>query len=258
MPEFSPEGWSFRIPISDFQLQLDYRLNRAFALLPAASPLWVWWAQERWNGYQSETNPYHAVLRRMGFVDLTNVLFLEVSERPLALALSYLTNRWGRSGESLCILAEALPDLMLYFPTSPVSVFAFCRGQTVHDRAVEALVQANVPAYGPHIAEPLAEPTYEGFTHGEKLIQVDRETGRIVGPGSEESVILPFLIQKHRFFEKTAAPIALLLARTVPGYGRLPFLRWTHTTGGIYGQAPFHRRARRPLPRLHLGRREPR
>ena len=182
----------FRIPIGDYRLQLDYRFSSAIQLVATGNLLLC----RKTLDWRFESRPLDAVLKAIGIVPGSGVLRFSDDDRQLAFSILYLTNRWGSCDDSIYLVSESCPNLLLFAPGSPESLFVICPTLSDHQRYVEHLRKKNIPAYGPYVDDPLDEPVYENividsFGSGKSIVMVDPNTGKPIGPGSAESELLP-------------------------------------------------------------------
>jgi hypothetical protein len=188
---FPDEEYIFRIPIGDYRLQLDYRIDAAITLLPQDSDLLLFRKSLRWSTTERQQRPLEAVLHAFNVLPHEGILRLSTSERQLAFAFAYLTNRWGMACDSLYMVSHDDPQVMLFVPGSPESLFVVARTSETHHQCVNNLKNRGVPAYGKYVREPIPQPTYEDIQLGSSRITVDPGTGKPIGPGSDESVLSP-------------------------------------------------------------------
>jgi hypothetical protein len=188
---FSVNEYSFRVPIGDYSLQLDYRIHAALRLLSDTKSLLLFRRAIKWRIDEVSGRPLDVVLRAMGFVASDGAFQLVARNIDLAYSLVYLTNRWGSSEDGLYIIPQDKPDTFLYVPGSPESLFCSCRTLDRHHECVDVLRRNNVPAFGLHVMNPLQEPLYQDISVGSGVVRVDRRTGKPIGPGSPESILSP-------------------------------------------------------------------
>jgi hypothetical protein len=184
----------FRIPIGDYLLQLDYRIEKALNLFQFDSRIYVCNRRLNWNlqhfaGGDKECK-YVSLLKTLGFSAGVHVLRFGEAERRLVEGVLYLINRANNSALSVWAVCENNPRIIFSF-SSPESVWAYCRDRLTHDEACETLMAQNIPVYGPHVRNPIPEPVYSEIVDGKLRVTVDPKTGRPIGPGSAESVIRP-------------------------------------------------------------------
>ena len=198
MIAFVGEEYTFRVPIGDYRLQLDYRLNAALSLLPQDMRLLLLRRNLRWDLKEHNQRPLDTVLCAFKILPVEGVLRLSSSDRQLAIAMSYLTNRWGRSGDSLYVLPETNPQVMLYVPGSPESLFVTARTLEAHEHSVNTLKQRGVPAYGKHVTDPMPLPSYQDIQLGSSVVAVEPSTGKPIGAGGDESTLLREFLPPRR------------------------------------------------------------
>ncbi len=190
---FSQE-FMFRIPIGDYHLQLDYRIDKLFELIPN-TPHFVCTKDLKWNFHTIGVNPkLEAILEGIGVVEGEHILHFEPDETSLVKALVYLTNRWGCSSNSLYVFPKNNPMVMFFVPGSPESVFVISSSQVDHDKYVDDLKQCDVPAFGPFVKSPIPLPVYHSFEVGSGVVTVDPDTGKLMGAGSPESALDPIYL----------------------------------------------------------------
>jgi hypothetical protein len=180
---------AFRIPIGDYLLQLDYRISAILDLLPDQEPIIVFPRSLKWD-FSDNRSPLGAVLR--SFIPLDSIAVRALpGERKLVFATTYMTNRWGRSSNSIYIASESSPRLLVYAPGSPESVFVMSHDLEIHDASVTTLNKRGIPAYGRYIVHPIPEPIYKDIEINGLKVGVDQLTGKPIGIGSNESILLP-------------------------------------------------------------------
>jgi hypothetical protein len=189
----------FRIPIGDYRLQLDYRIHAALSLLSVQESVLLCPRKLAWRISQIQERPLAAILSSIGLSDGEYALRVSYMDFALVEAIVYLVNRWGTSKDSLYVIPENKPSQFLYCPGSRESVFVQNRTLTIHNSAVDYLRSKSIPAYGPHVVDPIPEPTYQDIVIGASIVRVDRSTGKPIGPGSDESVLLPEYLRPCRF-----------------------------------------------------------
>jgi hypothetical protein len=195
LPRFE-DDIPFRVPLSDYELQLDTRLDRVFDLLNWDSGAWVVkpqpWNFEKPPSFLMQERMLYATMQAIGITSNARVLLLNPNERMLAQVLAYLTNRWGHDlDDSLYILPLKEPGYVIDCCASRESVFVRARTQKVHDIAVQYLREKKVPAFGPFIKSPYVQEPYQDREWMGKAIPVDRKTGKLLGAGSSMAALKP-------------------------------------------------------------------
>ncbi|HET6247921.1 MAG TPA: hypothetical protein VFE47_09505 [Tepidisphaeraceae bacterium] len=194
-PRFKMD-FPFRVPIGDFELQLDFRIKHIFDLLNWKSGVWVLkrtpWDFGSGASMGLQRDMLRAIHQSIGIPNHARVFSCTPDERPLVQALAYLTNRWTSDlPESLYVISRESPDYIVFCCGHPESIFVQARDRALHDAAVARLRDKKVPAFGPLIPSPYLQEPYKGHVWMGKILAVDEKTGKAIGAGSAESTLKP-------------------------------------------------------------------
>jgi hypothetical protein len=194
IPTFGSK-FRFRVPIGDYRFQLNDRIRAVFQILPEPSSFWLI-KRSQWPSDVSST-PHDQKLLNSVFDGLlirpdASAILFPPHERNLVEAIAYLVNRLGESlDRSLFVIPMEDPQYIIDCCAHPESIFVSAINKQAHDDAVMRLRSLRVPAFGPNISNPYIQEPYSDIIWMGRTINVDRKTGKVYGPGSDESSVLP-------------------------------------------------------------------
>ena len=198
---YTDEDYLFRIPLEDFIYGLEWRIDRLIELMDLSKGFVISKGRGSWDEYESLSANDSRVDRMLQLLHIKGKHSYECrgDEPWIARMLAYATVRWGRTGYGFYIVPKSNTNLVAYVPASRISLFVFTDKIQVHDSIVQTLKDMNIPAIGPHIRHPLIKSVFENIFNLKEEFTVDKNTGAVIGKGSEESAC--FLSFCHRLFQ---------------------------------------------------------